>query len=149
MLVIIAIAVIWPVWYFSTRCEYSGCNKHKSSSGNYCLYHEALRRSYSNYSSYSYDDRSESDMEISNVEVFSNSTSSYCTGTIKNNGDKSFKFVQVKGSFKDRNGNTIETGDTYAVGSEGLVPGESTSFKICCTYNYKIVTCSVTIYDYD
>ena len=147
----IAVVVIFWIWYSSTRCVYPGCNEHKASSGNYCAYHKALLSSYQNYSSssYSYDSRSKYDLKISDVRVHSNSVSSYCTGTITNNGDEAFKFVKVKGSFKDRNGNTIEIGDTYAVGGEGLEPGESTSFTIYCDKNSGINSCSVTVYDFD
>lgn len=148
---VIVVAVIWEIWYSSTRCAYSGCNEHKAAYGSYCYYHQSLLNSYSSYgsSSYNYDSRSKYDLIISDVIVHTNSSSSYCTGTIKNNGDESFRFVQVKGAFKDRNGNTIETGDSYAVGSEGLEPGESTTFKIYCDKNSSINSCTVTVYDYD
>ena len=68
---------------------------------------------------------SEAVLQISNVSVQTNSVATYCTGTIKNNVNVTFKFVQVKGSFKDGSANVIETGDSYAVGGEGLSPGES------------------------
>lgn len=148
---LIVITAIWGIWYSSTRCTYSGCYEHKASSGNYCAYHKALLSSYSSYgySSYNYDARSTYDLRISNVTTYTNSAASYCKGTIENNGKKAFKFVQVKGAFKDRNGNTIETGNTYAVGGEGLEPGESTSFEIYCERNLNIASCTVSVYDYD
>lgn len=55
----------------------------------------------------------------------------------------------VKGSFTNSQGEVVETGDTYAVGGEGLAPGESTSFKIYCDKNISIQDCHVTVYDYD
>lgn len=143
--------VIWGIWYFSSRCEWDGCNDQKASSGSYCTYHKSVLNSYTSsyYNSYDYDSRSKYDLKITNVSVYSNSASTYCTGTITNNGDESFEFVKVKGAFKDSSGNTIETGDTYAVGSEGLAPGESTTFKIYCEKNSKVKSCDVTVYDYD
>ena len=89
------------------------------------------------------------DLKISDVRVYTNSVSTYCTGTITNNGDDTFSFVQIKGSFKDKEGNTVETGNSYAVGQEGLEPGESTSFSIYCDRNNSVKTCDVSIFDYD
>ncbi len=155
VLIVISLLLVcvagWYIWFSSTRCEWSGCMEHKASGSSYCTYHKNYLKSLSSYSSgsSSYSSKSRLDLQISNVSVHSNSVSTYCTGTIKNNGDSSFKFVQVKGSFKDSSGNVIETGDGYAVGSEGLSPGESTSFKIYCDHNSKVKSCSVTIYDYD
>lgn len=141
---------IWRNWYSSTRCEWSsGCTERKTSSGSFCTYHEDYLTSYARSYVANYDSRSEYDLIITKVSVTTNSASTYCTGTITNTGDKSFKFVKVKGAFKDSNGNTIETGDAYAVGSEGLAPGESTSFTIRCTKNSKVKSCTVTVYSYD
>ena len=144
-------AVIWCLWYFSSRCEMEGCNEQKASSGRYCTHHKSAIDSYSSsyYNNYDYDTRSKYDLKITNVSVYTNSVSTYCSGTITNNGEELFKFVKVKGSFKDKSGNTVETGDSYAVGSEGLGPGESTSFKIYCDKNSKVDSCDVTVYDFD
>jgi len=61
-----------------------------------------------------------------------------------------YKYVKVKGSFKNREGEVVQTGDTYAVGSEGLSPGESTNFLLyASTRNHEATSCSVTIYDCD
>lgn len=151
VLIVLGIIIIWAIWYSSTRCSYSGCHEHKASSGSYCEYHKKyldnLVKSYSSSNSSSY--KSKFDLQISGVSVSTNSAATYCTGTITNNGNTTFKFVKVKGSFKDYSGNVIETGDSYAVGSEGLSPGESTSFRISCSRNTSVKSCSVTIYDYD
>ena len=151
ILIILGIIIVWAIWYSATRCEYSGCNEHKTSSSSYCEYHKRyydnLLKSYSNSDNSSY--KSKFDLQISGVSVSTNSAATYCTGTIKNTGSSTFKFVKVKGSFKDYNGNVIETGDSYAVGSEGLAPGESTTFRISCSRNTSVKSCSVSIYDYD
>jgi len=152
-ILIISIICIWAIWFFSTRCSYNGCYEHKSSSSSYCEYHQRyfnnLLKSYSNSNSYSSSAKSKYDLQITGVSVSTNSAATYCTGTIKNTGESTFKFVKVKGSFKDSSGNVIETGDSYAVGSEGLAPGESTSFRISCSRNTSVKSCSVSIYDYD
>lgn len=88
-------------------------------------------------------------LKFSNVKVSSNSSYTICTGTVTNNGNKTYKFVQIKGSFKDSSGTVIDTDSTYAVGSEGLAPGESKTFRMSVDKNYQISSCSVSIYDYD
>ncbi len=88
-------------------------------------------------------------LDISNVTVTSNSSYTVCTGTITNNGKKTYKFVKVKGAFQNYSGTTLDTDWTYAVGSEGLAPGESKTFRMSVTKDYSISKCSVSIYDYD
>lgn len=81
--------------------------------------------------------------------VISNSGYTVCTGSVKNNGTKTYKFIEVKGSFKDSSGNVIDTDWTYAAGSEGLAPGESTTFRLSVAKNSKIKSCSVSLLDYN
>lgn len=88
-------------------------------------------------------------LKFSNIKVSSNSSYTICTGTVTNNGNKTYSFVQVKGAFKDSSGTVLDTDWTYAVGSEGLASGESTTFRMSVDKNYKITSCSVPIYDYD
>ncbi len=88
-------------------------------------------------------------LQFSNIKVSSNSLYTICTGTVTNNGNSTYKFVQIKGSFKDSSGTVIDTDSTYAVGSEGLAPGESKTFRMSVDKNYQISSCSVSIYDYD
>ena len=104
--------------------------------------------SYSGTSGSSYES-AYSALKISGVSVTSNSSYTVCTGTITNTGKKTYKFVQVKGAFKNSSGTTIDTDSTYAVGSEGLAPGESKTFRMSVSKNYSISKCSVSIYDYD
>lgn len=88
-------------------------------------------------------------LNFSNIKISSNSSYTICTGTITNNGEKTYKFVQIKGSFKNSSGTVIDTDSTYAVGSEGLAPGESKTFRMSVDKDYSISSCSVSIYDYD
>lgn len=102
--------------------------------------------SYSNTSSY---ESAYSVLKFSDLKVSSNSSYTICTGTLKNTGTKTYNFVEVKGAFKDSAGNVIDTDWTYAVGSEGLAPGEATTFRMSVTKNSKITSCSVSIIDYN
>ena len=102
----------------------------------------------SSYSSYSYES-GYSVLEISVDRVTSNSGYTICTGSVKNNGTKTYKYIKVKGSFKDSSGNVVDTDWTYAAGSEGLAPDESTTFRLSVTKNSKITSCSVSLLDYD
>ena len=56
----------------------------------------------------------------------------YVEGTITNNSDATVKFVEVKVTFYN-DGKVTDTDWTYAVGAEGLEPGESSQWKIYCS----------------
>lgn len=88
-------------------------------------------------------------LKISGVKVTTNSSYTVCTGTITNNGKNTYKYVKVKGSFKNSSGTVLDTDWTYAVGSEGLAPGESKTFRMSVPKDYDIKSCSVSITDYD
>ena len=100
----------------------------------------------SSSSSYSYESKY-SALKISNVSLTSNSSYTVCTGTITNKGKKNYSFVEVKGAFKNSSGTVLDTDWTYAVGSEGLAPGESKTFRMSVPKNYSISSCSVSIMD--
>lgn len=87
-------------------------------------------------------------LKITVDRVTSNSSYSICTGSVKNTGKKTYKYVEVKGAFKDSQGNVVDTDWTYAVGSEGLEPGESSTFRLSVPKQYKISSCTVTLKDY-
>ena len=88
-------------------------------------------------------------LKISDLTWDNNSSYNVCTGKVKNTGEKTYYFVTVKGSFKDSSGNVLDTDSTYAVGSEGLAPGESSSFRLSVKRDYDITDCSVSILDFD
>lgn len=88
-------------------------------------------------------------LQFTDISITTNSNYTICTGKVKNNGKKTYKYVTIKGSFKDASGNVLDTDSTYAVGSEGLAPGESTSFRLSVHKDLKITKCSITIIDYD
>lgn len=88
-------------------------------------------------------------LQITVDRVSNDSGYTICTGSVKNNGTNTYKYIEVKGSFRDSSGNVIDTDWTYAAGSEGLAPGESTTFRLSVTKNSKITSCSVGLLDYD
>lgn len=88
-------------------------------------------------------------LQFSNIDVENNSLYTVCTGTITNKGSRTYKFVEIKGSFKDSSGTVLDTDWTYAVGSEGLAPGESKTFRMSVDKNYRISKCSISILDYN
>ena len=90
-----------------------------------------------------------SDLKISNVHVERSGSSTVCKGSVTNESDyTTYKFVKVKGAFKDATGTVVDTDWSYAVGSEGLAPGESSTFSI---YADAILVrdCDVTIFEAD
>lgn len=88
-------------------------------------------------------------LDITDLSWNNNSTYNVLTGKVKNTGNKTYYFVTVKGSFKDSSGNVLDTDSTYAVGSEGLAPGESSSFRLSVDRDYSISDCSVQVLNYD
>lgn len=89
------------------------------------------------------------DLDVNSLAWDSNSSYKVCTGKVKNNGDTTYYFVTVKGAFKDSSSNVLDTDSTYAVGSEGLAPGESSSFRLSVDKDSEITDCSVSILDFD
>ena len=71
------------------------------------------------------------------------------TGSVYNNGNTRYKFIEVRITWKDSDGKTVKTGSAYACGSEGIDPGESSSFEceIINEYN-KIKSAEVSILSY-
>ncbi len=109
--------------------------------------------SYSSYSSsYSYTTRyyeyAPLVLKTSNIRVKSEYSYTTVDGTLTNNGRYTYRFVKVKGAFKNYRGDIVDTDWTYAVGSEGLEPGESTTFHMSVPKNTSISSCDVSIYDY-
>ena len=90
-----------------------------------------------------------SDLRISGIELSSNSSYTIVEGTITNKSDQTVSYVQIKGAFKNSAGTVIDTDWTYAVGTEGLAPGESCTWKMSVKKDYSIKECTVTILDFD
>ena len=132
---------------YSHKCSISTCTSAQKYNSNYCywhsyLYDEDTSSSYSNYVS-------SSDLKITVGTITHNSVFTEVTGTITNNSDSEVSYVQIKGSFKNSSGTVIDTDWTYAVGSEGLAPGESCKWSMSVDKDYSIKQCSVSILDFD
>ena len=86
-------------------------------------------------------------LTISNVKVESNSSYTVCTGviTVSATSPYRYRFIEVKGAFKNAYGNVVDTDSTYAIGSEGLDPGESKTFRLSVPKDSSIKSCSVSI----
>lgn len=149
------------------NCNASGCNNKTVSGSDYCYSHKCALESCKNsrfvssnycYSHYLlYDKKANeitnsilsSDLKISNVRLSSNSSYTIAEGTITNNGSKTVEYVKIKGSFENRTKSVVDTDWTYAVGSEGLKPGESTKWRMSVKKDTSISNCTVTILDFD
>lgn len=165
-IVLIAIVALVGIGgYLGSRCDKTGCTE-TAEAGGYCAVHTCLypgcelSRSSSSDRGYCYSHESEAekserdeelsihrDLSISSVTLSSNSSYTIAQGKITNRGNKTYRFVKVKGAFKDRGGKTIDTDWTYACGDEGLGPGESASFRLSVPRSYSIDDCSVTVLD--
>lgn len=88
-------------------------------------------------------------LKFSEIYVSDNSSYTVCTGKVTNNGNKTYRFVTIKGSFENSYGTVVDTDSTYAIGSEGLAPGESKSFRMSVSKDTTIEDCSISITDYD
>ena len=89
------------------------------------------------------------ELKISNVKLSSNSGYTIAEGTITNNSDQTVSFVEIKGAFKTSSGSVVDTDWTYAVGSEGLAPGESCKWRLSVSKDWSIKDCTVTVIDFD
>jgi hypothetical protein len=164
---VLMVVILVVVLSQAGHCQYSGCNNKTVSGSDYCYSHkcsypscEKSRFLYSNYC-YShyllYDDDAEtsttyvssSELKISNIKLSTSGSYTYAKGTITNNSDETVTYVKIKGSFKDRSGNVVDTDWTYAVGSAGLAPGESCKWEMNVSKDSSITECSVSILDFD
>lgn len=158
---VFVIVIIGFAVFFGTRCGASGCyeaatcgkycerhvctlypscENEKAYDSDYCYYHQSLLEDLTSKSK---------NISISGVYL-DRSYSKYYTkasGKVTNNGTITLDFVKVRGAFKDSKGNVVETDWTYAVGSEGLAPGESKSFELTVASDSSIASVDVTVMD--
>lgn len=152
---------------FSGKCRSSGCRNRKAPGSNFCYNHkcdvpdcrkERLASSnycYEHYLKYDLEDDDTTsgayswELKISDVKVYSEYSFTFAEGSLTNNSTSTVKYVKLKGSFKSRLGTVIDTDWTYAVGSEGLAPGETCKWKMSVAKDYDITDCDVTILDND
>lgn len=161
-LLVAAVVILILCFALHGRCEVRGCSN-DAQYGDYCIDHVCLYGSCTSRSvggtGYCYAHQGNSGnsssssiysaLEFYDVKVEHNSSYTVATGKVRNNGSRTYRFVEIKGAFKDYNGTTVDTDWTYAVGSEGLAPGESTSFRMSCGKNSIITKCEISIIDYN
>lgn len=162
LLVLIAIVVFCGT---PAKCESSGCKNKPVSGSNYCYSHKCAYSScmkerfmYSNYCYTHYlqfdDDASSSRVSASDLKVkiedfYTKRSYMYVEGTLKNNSDTTVYYVKIKVSFKDSSGAVIDTDWTYAVGSEGLAPGESCKWDVMQSNDSRVTSCGASVIDFD
>lgn len=131
---------------YTHKCSF--CDSSCYGYSNYCYSHYLLYdddAKGNTYSSYVV----KSDLKINVNSVSSGSLYTYAKGTITNNSDSTVEYVKIKGAFKTRSGNVVDTDWTYAVGSEGLAPGETAKWELSVDKDYTIADCEITILDFD
>ena len=124
---------------YNHKCAIDSCDSAKAYNSKYCYYHKGLYEVVESASS--------TNLKFTNVTVTHNSSYTVATGTVTNNGTKKVTFVKIKGAFTNSAGTTLDTDWTYAVGSEGLDPGESTTFRMSVSKNSSIKNCKISIID--
>ena len=132
---------------YTHKCAVTDCNSKRYGYSNYCYSHYLLydddASSLNTPQVYSYE------LKISNVTLSSNSSYTIAEGTITNNSDQTVSFVKIKGSFENSSGTVVDTDWTYAVGLEGLAPGESCTWRMSVKKDYSIKDCTISILDFD
>ena len=89
------------------------------------------------------------ELSISDKVLTSNSSYTIAERKITNKSSYTVYLVKIKGTFKDSSGNVVDTDWTYAVGSEGLAPGESKKWRMSVSKDYSIKRCDVSVIDFD
>lgn len=167
-IITISLIVGFIIYFFCISCKVGLCLFPQSFKGEYCFIHTCERDKcfnkkakgesycYTHCPSYSVSsgktytpELAKTVLNFSNISITHNSSYTVCTGTITNNGTKTYSFVEVKGKFQDSYGTVIDTDWTYAVGSEGLAPNESKTFRLSVDKNYSIDKCEMEIIDYN
>lgn len=125
-------------------CNRNGCYNKAAEGKDYCYTHLPSTANNSYYTP----EKAEDALSFSDVKISNNSSYTICNATVTNNGRKTYTFIEVKGKFKDSSGTTLDTDWTYAVGSEGLAPGESATLRLSVKKNTTITKCDLEILDY-
>lgn len=164
---ILGIAIVLSAIYiFGVRCKAGFCPLPSTFHGDYCTVHTCDKKGCYNKAvkdkafcythtpsasaNYNYTpEKAEDVIDFSDISISSNSSYSICTATVTNNGKRTYTFVEVKGKFKDLSGTVLDTDWTYAVGSEGLAPGESVSIRLSIEKDVNVYQCDLEIIDYD
>jgi len=86
---------------------------------------------------------------IQNCEITSDEKHTICTGKVKNVSSTTHKYIEIHGKFYEKNCvPNLDEAWTFAVGSEGLEPGESATFTLYVNKNDRIANCDVSVDSY-
>lgn len=89
------------------------------------------------------------ELEINHVNTEKGGNYVTVTGSVTNQSDKTVYYVKVVVKALGDKGRVIDTDWTYAVGSEGLRPGESTTFELMMKNNSSVIVYSPSILEYE
>jgi len=93
-------------------------------------------------------DEDDNILELTAVEGKADGDYMHVTGAVKNNSQNKYTFIRVKVVYKNSNGDIVDTDWTYAVGDEGLEPGEQKYFEIMTKKRTGMEKFAVSIIDY-
>ena len=158
-LIILCIIFFLIHGYLVTRCMYEDCYNNSYKDGVncwYCTKHaqevaEVLGLS-SNESSSSSSSSNKVYLMVKDVYLSKGSShSNYYTasGAVYNYGSITAKYVKVKVKFLNSYGKIVDTDWTYAVGTEGIEPGETVKWSCMVEKDYAIESIEAEIIDYD
>lgn len=131
---------------YTHKCAISSCNKPVYGYSNFCVSHYFL---YDDDATQTYSSVFASDLKISGISLTNSGSYTVVTGKITNDSSQTVSYVKIKGAFVNVMGDVLDTDWTYAVGSEGLAPGESCSWRMSVEKDWNIKDCKVTILDFD
>ena len=79
--IVIVGVVAFGIYYFTTRCNYDGCNEKRTTSSKYCYYH-MIANSYGSSNSYSYSPKTGNEGALAKAQSYLNSSAFSYTGLI-------------------------------------------------------------------
>ena len=94
-------------------------------------------------------EESKGDVTVTNKDCMSSGDNFVISGTVKNTTKSTVYFVKVKVTLNNDSGDVLNTENTYAVGDEGLAPGESSTFTCYIDKVDNGTKFNAYVYDYD
>ena len=89
-----------------------------------------------------------SNLAVTLVSCEADGDSVRAEGHVRNNGGVVVRYVEVEVTWRDTDGNPLDTRVTYAIGGEVFTPGDSTSFRTA-TGQPGAVACEASLRNYE
>ncbi len=89
-----------------------------------------------------------SNLPVTLVSCEESGDSVWAEGYVRNNGGVVVRYVEVEVTWRDTEGNPVDTRVTYAIGGEVFTPGDSTSFQTA-TGELGAVDCEASLRNYE